>query len=62
MALRLAERYRDIGDYGEAAKFISMAVENHPGHEGLRGLEESFKENQEMIISWKSVLLPEQEG
>jgi hypothetical protein len=56
LSLVLAERFRAVGDAERAQKLVSFAVDNYPGHLGLRTLEETF--NLQKQINWREVLLP----
>ena len=57
IALELAERYRKAGDMDRCRATIALAVENHPGHTRLLGLEERL--DRATSICWRDVLLPE---
>jgi len=46
LSLALAERYRAGGDPDRAKSLITIAVENYPGHQPLRHLEQSFDPDQ----------------
>jgi hypothetical protein len=56
LALTLAERYRTSCNVGRARELISFAVENYPGHRGLRELEVAFDPVTE--IDWFEVVWP----
>lgn len=42
VTLDLAERYRIEGDIMNCRRLVALAVETHPGHQGLLGLEASI--------------------
>lgn len=46
LSLALAERYRASGNHNHAKALITTAVENYPGHQPLRHLEQSFDPDQ----------------
>jgi hypothetical protein len=56
LALTLAERYRAIGNMDRSRELVSIAVENYPGHPGLRELEVEFDPDKE--IDWFGVVWP----
>ena len=56
LCLDLAERYRQEGDVAQALALIRSAVENHPGHAALIGLERNF--DPDAAISWRDVVTP----
>ena len=56
LSLQLAERYRLADDVESARELVKSAVENHPGHESLRNLEQGL--NPAMVIDWCKVILP----
>jgi hypothetical protein len=55
LALELAERYRQAGDMARARESVALAVENHPGHAGIRELEQQL--DIEVPIRWGDALL-----
>ena len=55
-ALDLAERYRKAGDETATTRFVSEAVENHPGHRGLLDFEADI--DFDTPIVWREILLP----
>lgn len=59
ITLVLADRYRLSKDMQEAKKWISFAVENHPGNRPLLELEQAF--DAEKAIAWQELLLPKRE-
>lgn len=60
MILELAERYRIAGNIDVSLELISLAVENHPGHENLRHFESVFnKETQ--TINWREIMFSQQD-
>lgn len=56
LLLDLAERYRLAGNMQACMDTVSLAVENQPGHAGLRGLEQEL--DAESPIRWQEILLP----
>lgn len=60
LALELAERYRQTGDIDRVRESVAVAVENHPGHAGLRELEQQL--DLAVPIRWGDALLPAQEA
>lgn len=56
LSLVLAKRHRVSGDARRAQELLSFAVENYPGHQPLRSLEDTFDPG--MKIDWRPVLLP----
>lgn len=61
MILMLAENYRVRGELSTALDLVSMAVENYPGHEGLRLFEQDFQ-LESRPIEWQTILIPKVEG
>lgn len=60
MVLTLAERYRILGNIGDAKKCLSLAVENFPGHNRLAQFEEEY--DGQSPIDWKTLVLPNSSG
>ena len=60
ISLALAERYRAEGDVENARELVKRAVENCPGHEALRSLEEEFNPTEE--VDWGKVMFPSTKG
>lgn len=59
LTLELAERYRGRGDTDNASDLIRLALENHPGSQGLMRLEREFDPADQ--IQWQAVMgLPNQ--
>jgi hypothetical protein len=58
IALTLAERYRATCNIDRTRELVSFAVENYPGHQGLRELEVAFDPVKE--IDWFGVVWPRQ--
>lgn len=56
VTLALAERYRLAGNLTEFRRWVSFAVENHPGNPTLLALESSLRDDQP--LRWSDVLLP----
>jgi hypothetical protein len=54
--LVLAERYRLASDIESCREMVVLAVENHPGHETLRRLEQEL--HVDVPVKWNVVLLP----
>jgi hypothetical protein len=58
VTLWLAESARLAGDPTRVRALVGVAVEDFPGHEGLRSLEERLEAGMELPIDWRAVLLP----
>lgn len=56
LTLQLAERYRSAGEVEAARSLISMSVDNFPGNDDLRRLEQEFDERQR--IDWQEFISP----
>ena len=56
LTLQLAERYRSSGEVEAARSLISMSVDNFPGNDDLRRLEQEFDESQR--INWQEFISP----
>lgn len=54
LTLELAERYRGRGDADNASGLIRLALENHPGNQGLMRLEREFDPADQ--IQWQAVM------
>lgn len=54
LTLELSERYRLCGDTDKARKLIRLALENHPGNQGLMRLEREFDPADQ--IQWQAVM------
>ncbi|MDE2782265.1 MAG: hypothetical protein OXK77_04855 [Gemmatimonadota bacterium] len=54
LTLELAERYRGRGDTEKANGLIHLALENHPGNQGLMRLEREFDPAEQ--IQWEAVM------
>ena len=56
LTLQLAERYRSVGDVEAARSLVSMSVDNFPGNDDLRRLEEEL--NAFHNIDWQEFISP----
>ena len=56
LTLQLAERYRSAGEVEAARSLVSMSVDNFPGNDDLRRLEQEFDEIQR--IDWQEFISP----
>ena len=56
LTLQLAERYRSVGDVEAARSLVSMSVDNFPGNDALRRLEQEFVAIQR--IDWQEFIPP----
>jgi len=56
ITLELAERLRCNGEVEDSREFVSLAVENYPGHSGLLQFEEKFQTS--ISINWRDVMMP----
>ena len=56
LTLQLAERYRSVGDVEAARSLVSMSVDNFPGNDALRRLEQEFDAIQR--IDWQEFISP----
>ena len=54
LTLQLAERYRAAGEVEAARSLVSMSVDNFPGNDDLRRLEQEFDESQR--IDWQEFI------
>ena len=56
LTLQLAERYRSAGKVETARSLVSISVDNFPGNDDLRRLEQEFDEIQH--IDWQAFISP----
>ena len=59
LILRFAERFRSAGNMDRCRSTIALALENHPGHTMLKGLEQQLQ--PETPIRWRDLPLPRPE-
>ncbi len=60
LCLHLAELNRCCRNEDRARQLVSLAVETHPNHDGLRNFENGFSTDPLPEIKWEAILLPSQ--